>query len=87
MDSLFEGTDFMTKITRAKFEELCMDLFRSTIDPVDRVLRDSKMSKSSIDEIVLVGGSGRSYRRRLRGSSKCFSRGNNAKSRSRQLFW
>jgi L1 cell adhesion molecule like protein len=59
VDSLFEGTDFMTKITRAKFEELCMDLFRSTIDPVDRVLRDSKMSKSSIDEIVLVGGSTR----------------------------
>ena len=59
VDSLFEGTDFMTKITRAKFEELCMDLFRSTIDPVDRVLRDSKMSKSSIDERVLVGGSTR----------------------------
>lgn len=59
VDSLFEGTDFMTKITRAKFEELCMDLFRSTIDPVDRVLRDSKMSKNSIDEIVLVGGSTR----------------------------
>jgi L1 cell adhesion molecule like protein len=59
VDSLFDGTDFMTKITRAKFEELCMDLFRSTIDPVDRVLRDSKMSKSSIDEIVLVGGSTR----------------------------
>lgn len=59
VDSLFDGTDFMTKITRAKFEELCMDLFRSTIDPVDRVLRDSKMSKSSINEIVLVGGSTR----------------------------
>jgi L1 cell adhesion molecule like protein len=59
VDSLFDGTDFMTKITRAKFEEMCMDLFRSTIDPVDRVLRDSKMSKSSIDEIVLVGGSTR----------------------------
>jgi len=59
VDSLFDGTDFMTKITRAKFEELCIDLFRSTIDPVDRVLRDSKMSKSSINEIVLVGGSTR----------------------------
>ena len=59
VDSLFDGTDFMTKITRAKFEELCMDLFRSTIEPVERVLRDSKMSKSSIDEIVLVGGSTR----------------------------
>jgi L1 cell adhesion molecule like protein len=59
VDSLFDGTDFMTKVTRAKFEELCMDLFRSTIDPVDRVLRDSKMSKNSIHEIVLVGGSTR----------------------------
>ena len=59
VDSLFDGSDFMTKITRAKFEELCIDLFRSTIDPVDRVLRDSKMSKNSIDEIVLVGGSTR----------------------------
>lgn len=59
VDSLFDGSDFMTKITRAKFEELCIDLFRSTIDPVDRVLRDSKMSKSSIHEIVLVGGSTR----------------------------
>jgi L1 cell adhesion molecule like protein len=59
VDSLFDGSDFITKITRAKFEELCIDLFRSTIDPVERVLRDSKMSKSSIDEIVLVGGSTR----------------------------
>jgi len=59
VDSLFDGSDFMAKITRAKFEELCIDLFRSTIDPVDRVLRDSKMSKSSIHEIVLVGGSTR----------------------------
>lgn len=59
VDSLFDGSDFMTKVTRAKFEELCIDLFRSTIDPVDRVLRDSKMSKSNINEIVLVGGSTR----------------------------
>ena len=59
MDALFDGVDFATKITRAKFEELCMDLFRSTIDPVDRVIRDSKISKGSIHEIVLVGGSTR----------------------------
>ena len=59
VDALFDGVDFATKITRAKFEELCMDLFRGTIDPVDRVIRDSKMSKGSIDEIVLVGGSTR----------------------------
>jgi L1 cell adhesion molecule like protein len=59
VDALFDGVDFATKITRAKFEELCMDLFRSTIDPVDRVIRDSKISKGSIHEIVLVGGSTR----------------------------
>jgi L1 cell adhesion molecule like protein len=59
VDALFDGTDFATKITRAKFEELCMDLFRSTIDPVERVIRDSKISKGSIHEIVLVGGSTR----------------------------
>ena len=59
VDALFDGVDFATKITRAKFEELCMDLFRGTIDPVDRVIRDSKISKGSIDEIVLVGGSTR----------------------------
>jgi heat shock protein 1/8 len=59
VDALFDGVDFATKLTRAKFEELCMDLFRSTIDPVDRVIRDSKISKGSIDEIVLVGGSTR----------------------------
>ena len=59
VDALFDGTDFNTKITRAKFEELCMDLFRNTIDPVERVIRDSKISKGSIHEIVLVGGSTR----------------------------
>jgi len=59
VDALFDGVDFATKITRAKFEELCMDLFRSTIDPVDRVIRDSKISKGNIHEIVLVGGSTR----------------------------
>jgi L1 cell adhesion molecule like protein len=59
VDALFDGVDFATKITRAKFEELCMDLFRGTIDPVDRVIRDSKISKGSIHEIVLVGGSTR----------------------------
>ncbi|KAJ2365005.1 Hsp70 chaperone, partial [Coemansia sp. RSA 2611] len=59
IDSLFEGTDFYTSITRARFEELCADLFRSTIDPVDKVLRDSKIDKSQVAEIVLVGGSTR----------------------------
>lgn len=59
IDSLFEGVDFYTSITRARFEELCQDLFRSTIDPVEKVLRDAKLDKSSVDEIVLVGGSTR----------------------------
>jgi heat shock protein 1/8 len=59
IDSLFEGIDYYTSITRARFEELCQDLFRSTLDPVEKVLKDSKIDKSSVDEIVLVGGSTR----------------------------
>jgi heat shock protein 1/8 len=59
IDSLYEGVDFYTSITRARFEELCQDLFRSTMEPVERVLRDSKIDKSSVHEIVLVGGSTR----------------------------
>ncbi|KAJ3194078.1 70-kilodalton heat shock protein [Irineochytrium annulatum] len=59
IDSLFDGVDFYTSITRARFEELCQDLFRSTIDPVEKVLRDSKIDKASVNEIVLVGGSTR----------------------------
>merc|ERR1712164_127222 len=59
IDSLFEGIDFFSNITRARFEELCSDLFRGTLDPVEKVLRDSKMDKRSIHEVVLVGGSTR----------------------------
>jgi len=59
IDSLIDGIDFYSSITRAKFEELCMDLFRGTLDPVEKVLRDSKISKSEIDDVVLVGGSTR----------------------------
>jgi len=59
IDSLFEGIDFYTSITRARFEELCQDLFRSTLIPVDRVLSDAKIDKSQVHEIVLVGGSTR----------------------------
>jgi len=59
LDSLYDGIDFFTSITRAKFESICMNLFQKCIDPVQRVLTDSKMSKSQIDEIVLVGGSTR----------------------------
>ncbi|XP_017460792.1 PREDICTED: heat shock 70 kDa protein 1A-like isoform X1 [Rhagoletis zephyria] len=59
IDSLFEGIDWNSTISRARFEELCSDLFRSTLDPVEKALRDAKLDKSQIDEIVLVGGSTR----------------------------
>ena len=59
IDSLFEGTDFNTTITRARFEDLCGDYFRETLIPVEKVLKDSGISKSQIDEVVLVGGSTR----------------------------
>lgn len=59
IDSLFEGVDFHSTITRARFEELCSDLFRSTLEPVEKAMRDAKLDKSKIDEIVLVGGSTR----------------------------
>ncbi|CAK9824611.1 Heat shock 70 kDa protein cognate 4 [Anthophora retusa] len=59
IDSLFEGIDFYTSITRARFEELCADLFRSTLEPVEKALKDAKMSKTEVHSIVLVGGSTR----------------------------
>ncbi|XP_055301915.1 heat shock 70 kDa protein cognate 4 [Sitodiplosis mosellana] len=59
IDSLFEGVDFYTSITRARFEELNADLFRATMDPVEKAIRDAKLDKSSIHDIVLVGGSTR----------------------------
>merc|ERR1712166_1113538 len=59
IDSLFDGVDFYSSITRARFEDLCADLFRGTIEPVEKVIRDAKSDKSSVDEVVLVGGSTR----------------------------
>jgi len=59
IDSLYEGIDFYSSITRARFEELCADLFRGTLEPVEKALRDAKMDKSAIDDVVLVGGSTR----------------------------
>nr|WGU24225.1 heat shock protein 70 [Zeugodacus cucurbitae] len=59
IDALYEGVDFYTKISRARFEEMCADLFRSTLDPVEKALNDAKMDKSQIHDIVLVGGSTR----------------------------
>merc|ERR1719230_780616 len=59
VDSLFEGLDFHETITRAKFEQICNQQFRACLDPVRKVLEDSKLSKAQVDEIVLVGGSTR----------------------------
>lgn len=59
LESLFEGIDFYSNMSRARFEEINSDLFRSTLKPVENVLRDSKKSKSEIDDIVLVGGTTR----------------------------
>ncbi|KAH8115516.1 heat shock protein 70 family [Phellopilus nigrolimitatus] len=56
IDSLFEGIYFYTSLTCARSEELCQGLFRSTLEPVEKVLRDSKIDKSNVHEIVLVGG-------------------------------
>jgi L1 cell adhesion molecule like protein len=59
IDSLFEGIDFFTSITRARFEELNQDLFRACLDPVEKVLKDGKLSKGQVHDVVLVGGSTR----------------------------
>ncbi|XP_050518621.1 heat shock protein 70 A1-like [Diabrotica virgifera virgifera] len=59
IDALFEGIDFYTKISRARFEELCSDLFRGTLQPVEKALNDAKLDKGQIHDIVLVGGSTR----------------------------
>merc|ERR1712212_449127 len=55
VESLFEGEDFSETLTRAKFEELNMDLFRGTLKPVQKVLEDADLTKKEVDEIVLVG--------------------------------
>ncbi|CAL4938771.1 unnamed protein product [Urochloa decumbens] len=59
IDSLYEGIDFYATITRARFEELNMDLFRKCMEPVEKCLRDAKVDKSQIHDVVLVGGSTR----------------------------
>ena len=59
IDALYEGVDCNVVITRAKLEDLCGDYFRKAMEPVEQVLRDSKKSKSQVDEVVLVGGSTR----------------------------
>jgi len=59
IDSFFEGIDFFTSISRARFEEMNMDLFRKTMEPVEKVIRDSKIAKNRVHDVVLVGGSTR----------------------------
>ena len=59
IDSLYEGVDFNSTLTRARFEEMNADYFRKCMTPVEKVLRDAKVSKGQVDEIVLVGGSSR----------------------------
>ena len=59
IDSIYDGVDFYSTITRARFEELCQDLFRDTMNPVEKVLRDASFDKQMVDDIVLVGGSTR----------------------------
>lgn len=59
IDALHEGIDFYTRVSRARFEELNSDLFRGTLEPVEKALKDAKLDKSSIHDVVLVGGSTR----------------------------
>jgi L1 cell adhesion molecule like protein len=59
IDSIHDGIDFSVTLTRAKFESLCMDIFQRTMAPVEQVLRDSKIAKQDVNDIVLVGGSTR----------------------------
>ena len=59
IESFYQGIDFTSSLTRARFDELCSDVFNKTISTVESVLSDSKLSKSDIDEVILVGGSTR----------------------------
>uniref|UniRef100_A0A3Q2WYC6 Heat shock 70 kDa protein 1-like n=1 Tax=Haplochromis burtoni TaxID=8153 RepID=A0A3Q2WYC6_HAPBU len=59
LDSLFEGIDFYSSLTRARFEKLCSDLFRGTLELVEKSLRDAKLDKEQIHDVILVGGSTR----------------------------
>ena len=59
VESIIDGDDFSETLTRAKFEELNQDLFKSTLVPVEKVLKDASLKKSDINEVVMVGGSTR----------------------------
>lgn len=59
IEGIIDGIDFDETLSRAKFEELCLEIFKKTLKPVENVLKDADMKKSEVDEIVLVGGSTR----------------------------
>ena len=59
IDSLYDGIDFTSNLTRARFEEINMDIFRRTISTVESVMKDAKVSKNDVDDIILVGGTTR----------------------------
>ncbi len=59
IDSLYEGNDFSSTLTRAKFDSLCDEIFKRTLEPLDQVLKDANMQRSDINDVVLVGGSTR----------------------------
>ncbi|XP_048477673.1 heat shock protein 68 isoform X2 [Plutella xylostella] len=59
IDALYEGIDYYSRVSRARFEELNADLFRGTLEPVEKALKDAKLDKSQIHDVVLVGGSTR----------------------------
>lgn len=59
IEAIVDGKDLSETLTRAKFEELCAELFKKTLEPVAKVLEDADMKKSEIDEVILVGGSTR----------------------------
>ena len=72
IESFYKGEDFSEQLTRAKFEELNMDLFKKTLKPVEQVLKDAKVKKNEINDIVLVGGSTRIPKYVLPESTSCF---------------
>ncbi|KAK0518382.1 Hsp70 chaperone [Tilletia horrida] len=80
--SLFEGIDFYTSITRARFEELCGELFSKTIDPVEKLLRDSKVGKAFVHGIVLVGVPKLPERHLAGSAALCLNRKPSAQTRS-----
>eukprot|EP00457_Paulinella_chromatophora_P002504 gb/GEZN01002509.1/.p1 GENE.gb/GEZN01002509.1/~~gb/GEZN01002509.1/.p1 ORF type:complete len:710 (+),score=149.07 gb/GEZN01002509.1/:95-2131(+) len=59
IESLYEGIDFQYRLTRARFEDMCMHFFKACMDPIEQVLKDAKITKDRVDDVVLVGGSTR----------------------------